>query len=129
MWSDSTHHFFRNHSNISLYFILYRWKKKLYKKKIPVHIIIKLHRTYIQIYNVISDIYPLYRHLQENVLVSIYISKIVLVMIEYKIKTILKCNKADPDGIPLPKGGGRVVVSHTTLNNISAILCHSILLV
>jgi hypothetical protein len=50
-------------------------------------------------------------------------------MIEYKIKSILKCNKADPDGIPLPKGGGRVVVSHTTLNNISAILCHSILLV
>jgi hypothetical protein len=48
-------------------------------------------------------------------------------MIEYKIKSILKCNKADPDGIPLPKGGGRVVVSHTTLNNISAILCHSIL--
>ena len=49
-------------------------------------------------------------------------------MTEYKIKTILKCNKADPDGTPLPKGGCRVVVSHTTLN-ISAILCHSILLV
>ena len=73
--------------------------------------------------------YPLYRHLQENVFVSIYISKIVLVMREYKIKTILKCNKADPAGIPLPTGGGRVVVSHTTLNNISTILCHSILLV
>ena len=48
-------------------------------------------------------------------------------MREYKIKTILKCNKADPDGMPLPTGGCRVVVSHTTLN-ISAILCHSILL-
>ena len=44
-------------------------------------------------------------------------------MIEYKIKTILKCIKADPDSTPLP------TVSHTTLNNISAILCHSILLV
>jgi hypothetical protein len=73
--------------------------------------------------------YPLYRHLQENVFVSIYISKIVLVMIENRIKTILKCNKADPDGMPLPKGGVRVVVLHTTLNNVSAILCHSILLV
>jgi hypothetical protein len=52
--------------------------------------------------------YPLYRHLQENVFVSIYISKIVLVMREYKIKTILKCNKADPDGMSLPTGGGEV---------------------
>ena len=51
-------------------------------------------------------------------------------MREYKIKTILKCNKADPDGMSLPTGGGcRVLVSHTTLNNVSAILCHSILLV
>jgi hypothetical protein len=40
--------------------------------------------------------------LQENVFESIYISKIVLVMREYKIKTILKCNKADPDGMSLP---------------------------
>ena len=89
-------------------------EKKYYIKKNTVHIIIKLHRTYIKIYNVISDMYPLYRHLQENVFVSIYISKIVLVMIENRIKTILKCNKADPDGMPLPKGGVRVVVSHTT---------------
>jgi hypothetical protein len=73
------------------------------------HKIIHITVAYIQIYNVISDIYPLYRHLQENVFVSIYISKIVLVMIENRIKTILKCNKADPDGMPLPKGGVRVI--------------------
>jgi hypothetical protein len=62
----------------------------------------------------------LYRHLQENVFVSIYISKIVLVMIEYRIKTILKCNKADPDGTPLPTGG---LWCHGRQRNLVVVAC------
>ena len=118
----NTYLYYFFNSNISLYFILHRWKTNLYKK-IPVHIIIKLHIAYIQIYNAISDIYPLYRHLQENVFESIYISKIMLVMREYKIKTILKCNKADPDGMSLPTGGDVGFWCHTPLSTMFQLYC------
>ena len=97
-------------------------EKKNYIKKNTVHIIIKLHRTYIQIYNVISDMYPLYRHLQENVFVSIYISKIVLVMIENRIKTILKCNKAALMVCHSQKGG-LGLWCHTPLSTMFQLYC------